>query len=619
MKVVLKHVIAAMIAALALAGDGLAQEYLFSVPKMQMQVTVEPDASVKIVYDITFLDSPRGRRIDVVDIGTPHLNYDRSKVTASMGGTRLSDIRPPQYVDGFEVHLHAKTIPPRGTGTLHVEFPIPDMVFQDTTQKDLASLRITPTWFGRRYVAAPGDIELAIHLPKSVTPGEALHQGIPFHQKALTDEGTSVVWRWENVYPTEARIVGVSFPKRDLQRVVEISKFDLFLEWFEEAPWVRTVSGIILIGLFGVVYFRFTGSTGVVLGAALVILLFLLIRHSTLWHLVLIQVMVGLAIVNEVVLRRRKFRYMPPVAQLEGGGIKRGLTAPEAAVLLELPLGKVLGLVIFGLLRKGIFQQVTAEPLTVAVSESFRIEDEELRSNVNARAKFFRNAGQEKGIVVHKYEHPFIILAQENPGKTVSEVDFTVPLMDLIERVVNRMNGFDLSDTQDYYKRIVRRAVETSKGIGDVTKRENWIDRYFPWILMDDDYSGVFAYGRPYRPVWGRIPTVSGSGSGGTAPAGGAPGIPGRTSFGDVAASFAGWTENTMGSLASAITPSALSTETLSGGFVDLSGADRVTADFFQSLQEASTIGGGGGGGGGGCACACAGCACACACAGGGR
>jgi hypothetical protein len=323
-------------------------------------------------------------------------------------------------------------------------------------------------------------------------------------------------------------------------------------------------------------------------------------------------VVVGLTIVNEVYLRRRKTRYMPPVAQLEGGGIKRGLTAPEAAALLELPLGKVLGLVIFGMLRKGILRQAAAEPLMADVSEGFRIDDPEVRSNKKARAKLFRKAGQEKGIVVHQYEHQFIVLVQENAGKPVSEIDFTVPLMEMIERVARRLRGFDLSDTQDYYKRIVRRAVETSKGIGDLSKRENWIDRYFTWILMDDDYSGVFTYGSGYRPTWVRIPTVSGSG-GGSAPAAG--GVPGRTSFGDVAASFAGWTENTMGSLASAITPSALGTETLSGGFVDLSGADRLTVDFFQAISEASSSGSGGGGGG----CACAGCACACACAGGGR
>ena len=77
-----------------------------------------------------------------------------------------------------------------------------------------------------------------------------------------------------------------------------------------------------------------------------------------------------------------------------------------------------------------------------------------------------------------------------------------------------------------------------------------------------------------------------------------------------------------MGGLAGAILPSSLNVPNTKGGFVNLSGVDKVTGDVFQALAKASTSSGGskgGRGGGGGCACACAGCACACACAGGGR
>ena len=99
------------------------------------------------------------------------------------------------------------------------------------------------------------------------------------------------------------------------------------------------------------------------------------------------------------------------------------------------------------------------------------------------------------------------------------------------------------------------------------------------------------------------------------------PSIPGQTTFKDVASSFSGWAENTMGNMASAIGPGSLGAGPSAGGFLDLSGADHVTGEIFQALSDASTSGGSGGGGGlgGGCACACAGSACACACAGGGR
>ena len=50
--------------------------------------------------------------------------------------------------------------------------------------------------------------------------------------------------------------------------------------------------------------------------------------------------------------RKRLQQYLPPRVGIESGGIKRGLTPAEAALLQELPLAKVLLLVIFGLLKK---------------------------------------------------------------------------------------------------------------------------------------------------------------------------------------------------------------------------------------------------------------------------
>ncbi|HIQ23162.1 MAG TPA: hypothetical protein EYH34_18210 [Planctomycetes bacterium] len=604
--------VAAWLTIAGLVAPAAAQNYRFSVPRMQMQVAVNPDASVTIVYDITFRNGRASRPIDVVDIGTPHPGYRLEQVTASMEGTRLRDIRPSQYVEGFEVHLGRRTIPRGGEGTLHVQFRMPDMVFQDTTREDYASLRITPTWFGSQFVEAPGDIELAVHLPKSVQPDEVLHQGVGFSQKVRTEQGVSVVWQWRRVFPTEPRIVGVSFPKRDLQRVVRVTKFGLLMKWFRGSTQARVVAGIVFLVLFGFLFFRFTGGTGVSVWFLLSALFVWLFYHSPGWHLALMPVVALLAGLNEWYLWRRKASYMPPIAQVEGGGIKRGLTAPEAAALLELPLSRVLGLVIFGMLKKGILRQLEADPLVVDVVEDFRIGKGELLISEAARSRFYGQVARKKGVVVHSYEPPFIYLIQNNPGKPLRQIDFTVPLKELIQHVATRMKGFDLSDTKAYYRRIVKRAVEQAKAIGDVPQREKWIDRHFEWILIDDDYPTVFTWGGPYRPVWTR-----GTPSAPSAPAAPAPGpsIPGQTTFGDVAASFVGWTENTMGSLASAVSPGKLSPEGASG-LIDLSGADRLTADFFQALAEPSSSGGSVGGG---CACACAGCACACACAGGGR
>ena len=603
------RVVAAVVAVALPAASAEAQNYSFSVPKLEMNVVVNADASVKIIYDITFGNNPTAHVIDVVDVGVPHEKYKLGNVSASVDDTPLGNIRHSEYVKpGFEVHLAGKSIGPGQSGTLHVEFDMPQMVYQDTTREDYASLRITPTWFGDQYVTGNTEIKVAIHLPEGVEPEEALHQGFEFSEKAVFNNRTVVVWQWPAARLTQAHMVAVSFPKGQIP-VVKQTKLDLLLKWFGESTGARVLAGLVFLLLFGIVFFRFTGGTGMSVFVVLLGLAICVFYVSPGCHLLSLPIVAVLLGVNEWYLRHRKMSYMPPIAQVEGGGIERGLTAPEAAALLELPVSRVLGLVIFGMLKKGILRQVEADPLAVDVDEAFRIGGKELLASGKDREKFYRRVGQQKNVVVHKYEHAFIYLLQENPGKPVGRINFAAPMKRLIARVAARMKGFDLSDTKDYYRSIVRRAVEQAKAVGPIEQREKRIDRNFEWILVDDNYPTVFTYGRPYRPIWTRGTTVS-------APSGpsAAPGIPGKTSFGDVSGSFAGWAENTMGSMASAIAPGSLTAPTSAGGFIDLSGADRVTGEFFQSLAESGGSGGGGGGG-----CACAGCACACACAGGGR
>jgi len=65
--------------------------------------------------------------------------------------------------------------------------------------------------------------------------------------------------------------------------------------------------------------------------------------------------------------RRRKLDYLPPKISIEGHGIKRGLTAVEAAILLETPLDRVLTMILFSLLKKGVIQVTKEDPLEIEV------------------------------------------------------------------------------------------------------------------------------------------------------------------------------------------------------------------------------------------------------------
>ena len=642
-----------LLALLCVAPAG-AQEYSFSVPQLRMQVQVQEDASVRITYDITFANNPGARAIDVVDIGVPHAGYDLANMSASLEGVPLTDIRPSEYVTpGVEVHLGNQAIPPGGERRFHFEFTMPEMVYQDTTREDYASLQITPTWFGEEFVTGTTYLQIAVVTLPGIRPDEVLYQETPFDNKVEYAGGTAVLWRWTDAKATGPRLVGLSFPKRGLSRVVQISRFELLVRRFAESPGARFWAGVASLFLLALLYFRFTGGTGCVLFVPLFIAFFILISASPAAHLLSFAPLIVLVLWNEWYLARRRRRYLPPVAQVEGGGVLRGLSPAEAAVLLEMPLKKVLLLVLFGLLRKGVLREVRSSPWELEVVEAFRTYGAGLPDRKAERLR----AARDTGGVIHPYEHAFLDVLEKNRGKPIQAIDFGGAMKKLIESTVGKMEGFDLSDTQDYYRARVAHALAEAKAAVQPEERQSAIDRNLEWILLDRNPGPIFTGGGyGYRPVWtrraggeARAPQAppeeaastpfspsqqgrAGEGAASTSFGVSRPQAPGEeaasTSFagwregkgaGAASTSFADWADQTAEELSGAIPSGSVRIEGARGGIIDLSAADRATADLFEALSESSGGGGGGGGGGCVCACACAGCACACACAGGGR
>ncbi len=596
---------------LGYSATAIAQNYRFRVEKMELQVFVQPDASARLEYTIVFQNM--GRSIDVVDVGLPHSDYSISNMTAAIDGQQLGSIATSEYIDvGVEVHLGSRAIRSGQTGTFTFAATMPDMVYKDTTDAARASLQIKPTWFDPQLQQGTSQLFILVHLPPGVEAGEVTwhDDSLAYDELAIVGEGDAqhvvAYWRFPAHFLSQANPkVGISFPRRVMDRVVAMSAVQLLVKWFAERQNVQVISAVLLVGLTGFWFLRFSGGTGFVVLLFFVGGLVFVMIASPGWHLILWPITIGLIALVEWGRTRRVSKYLPAMATVEGGGIRRGLTAPQAAVLLERPIGHVLTLVIFALLKKGILKQVSADPLVVEVDPAF----------TDTRKKR-RKAAAERGIVLHDYEQPFLdrLVDWEKP---VADRDFSTAMRQLINGTAGRMKGFDLSDSREYYRRIVLRAWNEAEAIGEIERRDEAVDRNFEWMILDPKYDDRFDrwWGRGYRyhPRWTR--TTGMPGGGGSAPTPSAPGQP-QTSFGEVASSFAGWTENLSGKFASAIEPVKLAGGETTGGFLDLSGFDRVTADVLEALAESR---GGGGGGGGGCACACAGCACACACAGGGR
>ncbi len=515
---------------LLLSSSVWSQDYRFHVTEMKLQAYILPDASARLVYDITFANQPGAHAIDIVDIGLPHRDYDIGNMSASIDGQTISGINRSTYVAiGVEVHLGSEAIPPGGTGTLHFECTMPDMVYGDTTDAEYASFQIVPTWFDPELQTGSTSLQAAVHLLPDVKAEDVRYQDQRQRYSNLVMYGDGqekhvvAIWTFPQInLSSQNPKLALSFSKQGMQRVIEQSMIDLLIKWFDERPTVKIWSGISLVVLLGISFFRFSHGTGLVLFLLLAGGFVFLIITSTGWHLASWPVVLSIFGGNELYLRKRKYKsYLPAMATVEGGGIKRGLTAPQAAVLLELPLGKVVSMVIFGLLKKGVLTQVREEPLTVEVCAPFRLEKAEIRR---------RHAGKE-GIVLHDYEHPFIDALRGHAGP-VEECNLSQAMGKLITSTSNRMKGFDLEQTREYYRRIVARAWTEAKSIGEVEQRTEAVDRNFEWMMMDPQWTVIFdSWGRggyDYRPVWHRrLPRpTSGGGTGHLGGGGGTSGKP---------------------------------------------------------------------------------------------
>jgi hypothetical protein len=203
--------------------------------------------------------------------------------------------------------------------------------------------------------------------------------------------------------------------------------------------------------------------------------------------------------------------YQPAVARIEGGGIKRGLTSPEGAVLLGRPLNVTLTLVIFEMLRKGFVRQEAAEPLTVEVVEAFRTHGSGL--SAQARGDKRRQAAQAIPATLHPYEEPFLEILESYQSVPTAQIDLGVAIQPLVRYVASRVGGFSLQETRDYYKLIIERAPKEARSDGKLTfDRQKIFDRNFGWVLLGDDFAAVLDQpDYSYQPVWLRAPQGTGA------------------------------------------------------------------------------------------------------------
>lgn len=587
-----------------------AAEYRFSVPEAEVTVTLEESGAALIHYRLAFQCLAGAHPIDIVDIGMPNVSK-HSPMDAAVDGVPLGrdSIRVSTYLKprgcGYEIHLGSHTIQPGRQGVFEFTGREEGMVWRDTTHPEQASFRFTPTWFGSQYVVGDTKLILRYRLPISKADYPAMKDRILWHKKGqefsvkgvMDDEETVSVGWVRTVRLTGKNEFGVSFPGSCMQGIRHDSIWMVFLRWFEGNKNVQVGSGIFIVVAFSVLYFLLTGGTGWSLFLPLIFGLVIGMVISAMFHLWTYPGILALAGLVWWLRHHRRKNYFPAELCIEGGGIKRGLTAVQAAVLLELPLEKVLTMLIFGLARKGVITIASRDPLRVTPCG-------------RERSKEVWLCPDGKIVKLWKYEAEFLDQLQRQPSSPVHDLELKKTFDSLIQGVVKAMDRHSVEDTRAYYRSIALRAWRQVQKETDWEVRFQKLDKESDWLMLDNNCGGLFNepyLGHHYSPWWwhGHSHGVYAEAVPSTVPTEGLS-LP-DTSFGDVANSVSGRLEGICSQ-----TASSLDSLASSGGTLDLSSVDHFTSDVLREMNK-------GGGGGGGGSCACAGCACACACAGGGR
>lgn len=536
-----------------------AQEYKFSLDRNISHVYVNADGSADIEYILTYTCAPGAHVIDIVDIGLPNSTYDlstaRAQFSAGVGEGQkyaLSGIFKSEMVAvGVEIHLGEHTIQPGRQGTIFFRINIKEMVYPDSKDKNYASLEFAPHYYDRQNVQGKTYMEINFHFPPGLTKEEPRYHKEQYHSATVQDGRFVFTYVYPDANGYETHKHGISFPRTYVTKVYKApllgSQFFSGLSKF----WNSLGNGG-CIGFFFVFFFVIAPILSAVQGS------------------------------------KRKMKYLPPALSVEGVGIKRGLTAVEAAILLETPLNKVMTMILFGLLKKRGVVVLEEKPL--------KLEKVDPLPQANWRDYELEFLGSIKG------------------DGTLDEKKLQKMTVELIKELNTKLKGFSRKETTEYYKSIVDRAWQQVQSDTTPEVQSRHFDQGLEWMMMDKQFEErtqktfttgpVFmppwwAYYRPWRSHVSNSRMGSSSGSSRPSIGGGQPvtlpTLPGAAFAGAVV----GGIERTASSIVGKV-------ESFTGGVTQVTNPPPVSSSS-------------GGRSSGGCACACACAGCACACAGGGR
>ena len=306
------------------------------------------------------------------------------------------------------------------------------MIWEDQTNPGNVGLQFIPsTWpSASRQI---GNLRILIILPNGVTKDQV--KVTPNWDNAYNDPNENgkltIYWERQSLNPNTKFQVGISFPKN-------------FVQHYEPLQPTQPTQGFTLpIPLL-------TVSLAIV------------------------------AVAGVVVLRNLRPRnYLSPKIQMETLGIRRGLTAVEAAYLLGTTPVKDIVMILYGLLlKRAVWVKSTKPSLTLQVMD-------------NTWTELAKGTPSSQGAAspqdgLRYYEYDFV-RAIKRDG-TLDEKSLADAFMRVRSTVESKMKGYCRADTISFYKKTIQEAWDAVQKAGTPELASKLFDQNLLWLMTDPEF-----------------------------------------------------------------------------------------------------------------------------------
>ena len=420
----------ALTLAASVASTAIAQNKVYSVDHQWAQIFINDDGTIDLTYNVTV--SVSQGTLTAFDLGQPNRDFEIGQAVDQYG----NQLNTYKYTPDVASVDFKQPLNPGDSIWYMITTNVARMISEDTTNPGNYGMIFIPQWIENHPIS---DVRVQIVLPPGTPQNEIFYkEGNPWIDISTVEGRVAVYWEKPSIAGGERFTVGVSFPAQYLPN------------------YTPSAGGLDL------------GGAGEILG--------------------IVGVLAAVLIFIIIIVKLRKSTYTTPKVSMETLGVKRGLTAVEAAYLLDLKPPQLVTAILYSLLQKRAVWTTETKPVV----------------KLKVLPPYENKTGTPEN-PLRFYEIDFLN-ALRTDG-TLDEEKLARAVMFIRDTVEQKMQGYNRKDTVEYYRKIVTKAWTQVEQAGTPELASNAYDEQLLWLMLDPNQrtrTETAFLNRPFtpNPLW---------------------------------------------------------------------------------------------------------------------